>query len=110
MIPPALPPPPASQALGSFTDSVKSRLSVTPQLERVGLASEAERLKHHLDSITAFAVRATREDPPILERAARDFAYSLAHIYTGTCRYIFLAPHHVASFPDRCRVTASDKS
>lgn len=70
-------------ALGSFTDSVKSRLSATPQLERVGLASEAERLKHHLNSITAFAVRAAQEDTPTLERAARDFAYSLAHIYTG---------------------------
>ena len=83
---------PISQALGSFTDSVKSRLSATPQLERVGLTSEAERLKHHLDSITAFAVRAAQEDTPTLERAARDFAYSLAHIYTGTSCSSLLPP------------------
>lgn len=38
-----------------------------------------------MDSIMAFAAQAAEEDPTTLEVAARDFAYSLAQVYTGMC-------------------------
>ncbi len=62
---------------------MKSRLSDQHQLERTGLSGEAQLLRQQLDTITSFALQAAKEDPPALEVAARDFAFSLAQVYTG---------------------------
>ena len=74
-----------SQVLSVFSDAVKSRLSDSHQLERAGLTHAAERLKQQLDSVMSFGIQ---DDPTILEVAARDFAMSLAHIYTGLSVHI----------------------
>lgn len=82
------------KALNSLTDAVKSRLSShTHQLSQLGLEPQAELLQHQLDSITAFGHRAAQDDPSVLQNAARDFAFSLAHIFTGA----LLIEHATAS-------------
>ena len=44
---------------------------------------QASYLKKQLDHLTEFAEAAAINDPTILYTAARDFAFSLAHIYIG---------------------------
>lgn len=64
---------------------MKSRLSDQYQLEKTSLTEAAQNLRQQMDSIMAFAAQAAEEDPTTLEVAARDFAYSLAQVYTGMC-------------------------
>lgn len=71
------------QALSGLVDAVKSKLSASLDLQRLGLESEAETLRKQLDSVVSFGLRVAQEDPAMLEVAARDFAFSLAHIYIG---------------------------
>lgn len=82
------------KALNSLTDAVKSRLSShAHQLSQLGLEPQAELLQHQLDSITTFGHKAAQDDPSVLQNAARDFAFSLAHIFTGA----LLIEHAAAS-------------
>lgn len=62
-------------------DAVRSKLTDVRGLETAGLTSQAEKVKSQLDSVTSFAMMAVQEDPSMLEYAARDLAFSLAHVY-----------------------------
>ena len=83
-----------TKALSSVVDAVKSRLSSNAhQLGQLGLEPQAELLQRQLDSVTAFGLEAAQDDPAVLQSAARDFAFSLAHIFTGA----LLIEHAAAS-------------
>ena len=82
------------KALNALADTVKSRLSIHDhQLKQVGLQPQTELLQHQLDSVITFGLKISQEDPAILQNAARDFAFSLAHIFTGA----LLLEHAAAS-------------
>jgi len=82
------------KALNTLTDAVKSRLSFhNHQLKQLGLHPQTELLHHQLDSVLTFTLKALQEDTTTLQNAARDFAFSLAHIFTGT----LLLEHAAAS-------------
>ena len=52
-------------------------------LQQTSLQEEAESLDRAMSAVAEFLSKAYQEDPSLLVTAARDFAYSLAHVYIG---------------------------
>ena len=70
-----------SEALRSFVSSVKSRVSNTRQLERRGLLPSAAALGRKVEGVLSFV--SGDQGSPVMEAAARDLSYSLAHVFIG---------------------------
>ena len=63
-------------------DYVKTQTS-SSILQQSGLEEEAKSLNSGVSTVAGFFSKTQQEDPSLLVTAARDFAYSLAHIYIG---------------------------
>lgn len=72
-----------TQALKSFVSLVKSRISNTRQLERKDLLPSAVALGGKVDRVVSFVSDTHPQLGSVMESAARDFSYSLAHIFIG---------------------------
>eukprot|EP00731_Ephydatia_muelleri_P022899 Em0015g482a len=70
-------------ALKSFVSLVKSRISNTRQLERKDLLPSAVALGGKVDRVVSFVSDTHPQLGSVMESAARDFSYSLAHIFIG---------------------------
>eukprot|EP00731_Ephydatia_muelleri_P022897 Em0015g480a len=71
------------EALKSFVSLVKSRISNTRQLERKDLLPSAVALGGKVDRVVSFVSDTHPQLGSVMESAARDFSYSLAHIFIG---------------------------
>ena len=69
------------QALTCFADAVRTHLNDVRGIEATGLTSQVEQVKVHLNTVVSFCKKSVGEDPSMLEYAARDLAFSMAHVY-----------------------------
>ena len=74
------------QVLQALVSKVNRVTSNTERLQFLGLETESQVIKNWTQSVTRF----TEEGSNVLVTAARDFAISLAHIYTGLSVKLFL--------------------
>lgn len=70
------------QALQAVVHRVKSIIGERDRIQFLGLESEARTVSEWLEAVTNF-IKQTENDHNVMTTASRDFAFSLAYIYTG---------------------------
>ena len=81
------------KALLALVAHTRALTSQGERLRHLGLDGEAERVGRQLGPLVKFIEREARDNPAVLEVAARDIALSLAHIYIGTYYYMMVCHH-----------------
>ena len=68
------------QALQALAGYVRTQTSAKDRISFLGLETEAGTINHWLEAAIEFC---TQADPPLMVNAARDLAFTLAHVYIG---------------------------
>ena len=82
-------------------DHVKTQTS-SDMIQLTGLQEEAESLNRAMSAVSEFLSKVYQEDPSLLVTAARDFAYSLAHVYIGETSCLLGIVSQACSVQVRC--------